>query len=180
MLQRHRIVNRPTTSRNPQANAICERMHQAVGNTLRAMATMTAPPTGVQTIEQMVDTALADCMYATRAALHGTLHASPESLAFSRDMILDIPMVADWLLLQQRRQALIDQRLIEANRKRFGYDYQINDEVLKIAYNPNKLAPRAAGPYRITQVHTNGTVTIQLTPTTVERISIRRVKPYHR
>jgi hypothetical protein len=42
----------------------------------------------------------------------------------------------------------------------------------------NKLEPRAVGPYRINAVHTNGTVTIQLTPYTVERISILRIKPF--
>ena len=128
----------------------------------------------------MVDTTLANCLFATRAALHGILHASPGSLAFGRDIILDIPMIADWQTIQQHRQQLIDARLIAANRKRFSYDYSIGDEVLKLAYKPDKLQPRATGPYVITNVHTNGTVTIQLTPTTIERISIQRLKPYRR
>jgi hypothetical protein len=34
------------------------------------------------------------------------------------------------------------------------------------------------GPYQINAVHTNGTITIQLTPYTVERISIQCVKPF--
>ena len=105
----------------------------------------------------------------------------PEALnAFNRDMILDIPMVADWTLIQQNRQQLIDARLIAANRKRFSHDYHIGDEVLKLEYKPDKLSPRAHGPYRVNTVHTNGTVTIQLTPHTIERISIRRIKPFKR
>jgi hypothetical protein len=68
--------------------------------------------------------------------------------------------------------------LIANNRKRITYDYQPNQEVLKLVFRPKKLEPRAVGPYRINVVHTNGTVTIQLTPHTVERISIRRVKPF--
>ena len=95
-------------------------------------------------------------------------------------MILDIPLIADWNLLRENRQQLIDQRLIAANRKRYSYDYQIGEEVLKLVYKPRKLDARATGPYRIVSVHTNGTVTIQLTPTTLECISIRRIKPYKR
>ena len=128
----------------------------------------------------MLDLALANTMFATRAAIHGTLKASPGSLAFSRDMILDIPYVADWMLIQERRQQLIDRRLIAANRRRFSYDYRVGDEILKLNYKPDKLAPRARGPFPIVAVHTNGTLTIQINPNTLERISIRRVKPYRR
>ena len=95
-------------------------------------------------------------------------------------MILDIPLLADWNLVRQRRQQLVDNRLIAANRRRFSHDYHIGDEVLKIAYKPDKLTARAQGPYLIEQVHTNGTVTIRLNAHTLERISIRRIKPFKR
>jgi hypothetical protein len=48
-----------------------------------------------------------------------------------------------------------------------------------MVYKPNKLEPQAVGPYSIKKVHANGTLTIQLGPGVVERISLRRVKPYH-
>ena len=179
LLQRHGIEDRPTTARNPQANAICECMHQAIGNTLRAMATMT-PPAGIDSANLLIDTALANCLFAAQSAVHSGLQASPGSLSFSRDMILDIPMIADWQLIQQRRQQLVDQRLITANRRRFCHDYHVGDEVLKLVYKPKKLGTRALGPYCIENVHTNGTLTIRLGPHTIERISIRRVKPYRR
>ena len=151
-------------------------MHQTVGNSLRAMVAMN-PPDGINTANQLVDSALANCMFATRTALHGGIKASPGSLAFGRDMILDIPVISDWLFIQQRRQQLIDERLIAANRKRFSYDYQPGQEVLKLAYKPDKLEPRATGPYPIEAVHTNGTLTIRKDPHTVERLSIWRVSP---
>jgi transposase InsO family protein len=176
-LRRHGIKGRPTSVKNPQANAICERMHQAAGNTLRVLSTLN-PPQGIDSAERLVDMALANTMFATRATLHGTLRSTPGAIAFSRDMVLDIPLVADFQVLQERRQQLIDKRLIESNRKRFSYDYRVGDRVLKLTYKPNKLEQRAVGPYPIVTVHQNGTLTIQLTPTTLERISIRRVKPY--
>ena len=37
LLQKCTIKDVPTTSRNPQANSICERMHQTVGNILRTL-----------------------------------------------------------------------------------------------------------------------------------------------
>ena len=96
-------------------------------------------------------------------------------------MILDIPLVADLELIRQNRQALIDEQLIRANRRRISHDYQPNDEVLILAYKPDKLAPRAIGPFCITAVHTNGTVTmIQRNAAVTERINIRRIRPYRR
>ena len=179
MLEQNGIQRRPITTKNPQANSICERMHQTIGNSLRAMSSMN-PPQNVETANQMMDTAIANCIYATRAALHGGLKASPGSLAFARDMVFDIPLIADWQLIRDKRQQLIDQRLLLANRKKFSYDYRVGDEVLKLVYKPHKLQPRATGPFPIETVHTNGTVTIRLSPTTIERINIRRIKPYKR
>jgi transposase InsO family protein len=179
MLDCHGIQARPTTAKNPQANSVCERMHQSIGNSLRVLSTM-RPPAGIQHPHQVLDTAIANAMYATRCTYHSALQTTPGGLAFGRDMILNIPLVTDLTLLQERRQQLIDQRLIAANAKRFNYDYRIGDEVLKLAYNPNKLEPRATGPYPIEQVHANGTLSIRITPTVIERISLRRVKPYRR
>jgi hypothetical protein len=138
------------------------------------------PPYGAENALQLVDTAIADAVYATRCTLHSALGTTPGALAFHRDMILNIPLVADLQQIQRRRQQLIDHRLIKANAKRFSYDYKIGDEVLKLVYNPDKLEPRAVGPYPITRVHTNGTLSIQISAGVIERINIRRVKPYRR
>jgi hypothetical protein len=177
MLERHNIQRRPITTKNPQANAICERMHQPVCNSLWILRQW-MPPVGVNDVQQLVNTALANAMYATRASLHSGIKTTPGAMAFHRDMIMNIPFIADLNLIRKHRQQLIDKRLIVSNRKRISYDYQPNQEVLKLVYKPNKLDPRAIGPYRVNAVHTNGTLTIQLTPYTTERISIRRVKPF--
>ena len=42
----------------------------------------------------------------------------------------------------------------------------------------DKLQPRFKGPYIVSAVHTNGTVTVKLNDVTTERLNIRRVKPY--
>jgi transposase InsO family protein len=178
-LRVHNIVSKPTTAKNPRANAVCERMHQAVGNTLRVLSTMD-PPQGAVHAEQLVDTAIAEAVYATRCTYSSALKTTPGGLAFGRDMIMNIPLVTDLQQLQKRRQELVNRRLLAANAKRFSFDYQIGDEVLKLIFQPDKLDPRASGPFTITRVHTNGTVTIETSPGVIERINIRRLKPYRR
>ena len=150
-----------------------------IGNTLQSMYSL-HPPDGVQTAEQMVDTAIANAVFALCATVYSALQTTPGGLVFGRDMVLDILLIADLQTIQDRWQEIINKWLIVTNCKWFSYDYTIGDEVLKLTYKPNKLEPRATGPYRIEQVYTNGTLTIHLTPLVVERISLRQVKPYQR
>jgi hypothetical protein len=178
ILKRHGIHSNPTTVKNPQANAVCERLHQTVGNSIRALL-HAHPPRTLEDMMLLVDTALSTAAYSARAAIHRTLQISPGALVFHRDMLLDIPLIADLHLLHQRRQALIDMSLMRANNRRIRHDYQPNDEVLIRATNPNKLEPRFTGPHRVIRTHVNGTVTIQRTPQVTERINIRRIKPYY-
>jgi hypothetical protein len=45
-------------------------------------------------------------------------------------------------------------------------------------FAPTKLEARWHGPYEILRVHVNGTLTIRLTAHTIERVNVRRLKPY--
>ena len=128
----------------------------------------------------VIDTALQTAAYAARATIHSSMKISPGALVFQRDMLLDIPLIADLHLLQQKRQALINERLFQANRARISHDYQPQEEVLVLKYKPDKLEPRAEGPFVIETVHTNGTITIRRNPYVIERINIRRVRPFRR
>jgi len=168
----------PTTVKNPQANAICERMHQVVGNALRVLL-YTQPPQDDQQATMIVDTALQTAAYSIRAAVHGTMRISPGALVYGRDMLLDIPLIVDLELLRQRRQAMINKNLINANRKRIAHDYTVGEEVWITVPDPKTLQERVRGPYRIVQTHTNGTVTILIRQHITERINIRRIRPVH-
>jgi len=125
------------------------------------------------------DTIISTATYAARATVHNSMNISPGSLVFHRDMFLDIPIIADLHLLQQNRQVLIDKQLMLANTKRISFDYQPGQKVLKLAISPNKLDPFYEGPYLIHTVHTNGTVTLQITPVIQERINIWRIRPFY-
>ena len=168
------------TTKNPQANAVCERMHGTIKNQLRTIF-HSNPPADIGGALDMIDMALASAMHASRTAVHRTLKVAPGALAFHRDMLLPIPVLADFNLIRQRRQTVIDQDARRANSNRIvSHDYAIGDEILLREHRPGPLGPRASGPYRIVQVHTNGTITFERMPNVHERINIRRIRPYHR
>jgi hypothetical protein len=161
LLQNCHIRDVCTTAKNPQSNAVCERMHQTVGNVLK-MLLHGNPPQNMANAAQYVDKALSIAMHAMQAGVHSTLGSSPGSLVFNRDMFLNIPLIADWHAITQRREHLIQKNLMRENQKRRGHDYAPQQLVLEKKGKPKKLVKRTSGPYKIVQVHVNGTVTIQL------------------
>jgi transposase InsO family protein len=177
MLENAGIRGHAVAVKNPRANAIVERMHQTIANCLRSLIRST-PPRDMATAENFVDDAIATATYSLRASVHRSLKASPGSIAFHRDMLLDVPLLINMETLRQQRQALVDQTLLDANKKRRFHDYRVGDEILTLTYQPNKMEPRARGPYQIVQVHTNGTVTYQRDEHVQHRISIRFIKPF--
>jgi len=177
MLQLNYIKDVPTTSQNPQANAICERMHQTVGNILRTLIHAHRPQ-NPQSARELVDTALATAMHALRSSVNRSLQMTPGAVVFQRDMLLNIPLIADLHAIRERRQLIIDENLRKANAKRISHDYNVNELVLLIPQGTDKLDEKALGPFQIRRVHANGTVTLQIKPTVNKRVNIRRLKPY--
>ncbi len=113
-----------------------------------------------------------------RAGIHSTLGSSPGSLLFNRDMFLNIPLIANWHAITQKRENLIHENLMQENQKRRQYDYLPEQRVLKKHWKPHKLDKRTSGPYRVLQTPVNSTVTIELRPGVSERLNIRRVILY--
>jgi hypothetical protein len=94
-------------------------------------------------------------------------------------MLFDIPFVADWHKIGERRQSLTNCGNQHENAKRIDYYYKVRDKVLLINEGILRKAESAYGiePWTITTVHTNGTVRIQC-GTRTERLSIQRVQPF--
>ena len=172
ILQLYNIKNVPTTTYNPQSNAVCERMHQTIGNIIRTYV-HTHPPQNEQEAAALVDKAIGVAMHAMRITVHRTLKVSPGALVFHRDMLLNIPLVANLLTIRERRQNLIDDNLRRQNAKRRHYDYKVGDWVSKLVIDPTRMDPLTEGRYQIIQVHVNGTVTIRINQNVTERINIR-------
>ena len=94
-------------------------------------------------------------------------------------MLLNVPLIADWRAIQKHREQLVDKALLKSNKKRINYDYWVGQKILK--YNNSiagKLGSKTTGPFEISHIHTNGTVTITLCPRISERINVRRTIPY--
>ncbi len=57
-------------------------------------------------------------MHAMRAGVHSNLGSSPGNLVFNRDMFHNIPLIADWHAITQRREHLIHENLMRENQKK--------------------------------------------------------------
>ena len=124
-------------------------------------------------------------MWAINTTFHTTLKASPAQLAFNCDMILPTSFAANWYAINSRKQAQSQSAADAKNRKCIPHEFRINDKVLirRDIGNPylGKLAKPTQGPFKIIDVQQlpiNGTVLIQRSPTSVERINIRRLLPF--
>jgi len=69
VLHRHGIHPHPTSAKNPQANAICEILHQSIANSMRALAHAN-PPKDLNDATLLVDTTISTAAYAARASIH--------------------------------------------------------------------------------------------------------------
>jgi hypothetical protein len=122
---------------------------------------------------------LSDAAWAICSTHHTVLKASPGVAMFGRDMLLDIPFIADWKKIGEHRQKLTDLNTACENKGRIDYDYKVGQKVLV----RNKSIPRKAesrwqkDPWTITTVHTNGTIAIQCR-NKEEQLNIRRAKPF--
>ena len=93
-------------------------------------------------------------------------------------MFSNIPLSSDWHAITQRREDLVNYRLMRQNTQRCTYDYAPNKKVLKKLHDPTKLGIRTSGPYKIKKTHVNGTVTMELCPGVSEWINICYMIPY--
>jgi hypothetical protein len=101
--------------------------------------------------------------------------ATPGAAIFvGRDMLLNIPFVADWNQIGKYRQNQTDRSNKRENDRHVDYDKILirKDGILRKAESIWKKEP-----WTITTVHTNGTIRIQC-GTKPERINIRRVAPF--
>jgi transposase InsO family protein len=178
MLANAGIQDIPTTVKNPQSNAICERVHQTVAQVLRTLVHL-YPPADMLEASDLIDRALATAQFAARnAATSSIMNNTPGALAFQRDMLLDIPLIADFITIRDNRQAVIDERLRQANHRRVSHDYQIGERVFLKNEQAKKMESMWLGPYPIEQVHANGNVTLRISQNVTDRVNIRRVKPF--
>ena len=101
MLARNKIKSVPTTVKNPQPNAINERMHQSI-STMIAISLLENPPVKYEDVSNLVFSKCISAQYAVRSTVNTSLKHTPGELAFGRDMALPIPSNINWQDLFQR------------------------------------------------------------------------------
>ena len=119
---------------------------------------------------------LAATAFAVRSTLHTTLKKTPGQLVFGRDMIFNIQHQADWELIRQRKQELINKNNQRENSKRIPHEYRVEDQVLLRQRTENKMEAPYCGPYRILRVNDNGTVQMKV-KAIIATFNIRNIKP---
>ncbi len=87
-----------------------------------------------------MDEASSIAMHAMQAGVHSTLGSSPGNLVFNRDIFLNIPLIADWHAITQRREHFIHENLMRENQKRRRNDYAPQQMVLKKQWKPKNWA----------------------------------------
>ena len=126
-----------------------------------------------------IDTFIDNAAWAICSSYHTVLKASPGAAIFGRDMLFDIPFIADWKQIGDYRQHQTDHSNKRENDKHVDYNYKVGDKIL---IQKDGILCKAESiwkkePWTITTVHTNGTIRIQCR-TKSERINIRRVTPF--
>lgn len=168
------IKPKPTTAENPQGNSPVERIHQVVQNMIKTKELDTL-------IFDYIDPwaeVLSSVAWAIRASYHSTLQATPAQLVFGRDMLFNMSKVINWKIITENKRKQIARDNNRENARRIAHSYSVGDEVLRIKKGiKRKYSRHKSDPYVITNVHTNGTVTIAQGAKR-QRLSIRNIEPY--
>ncbi len=112
----------------------------------------------------IIDDALATAMHAmqTTVAIATTLGGTPGALAFTRDMFLNMLLIAAWQAIARTCEHHVNENLRRANRKQRQFDCAPGQQVLKKVHNPTKLGVRTEDPNTNECIHVNGNLTILL------------------
>jgi hypothetical protein len=102
LCESYRITRKPTTVKNPWANGILEHVHQVLGQMPRTAELDMANSVTPDDVNVFLDNAA----WAIRSTFHKVLKASPGAAIFGQDMLFNIPFVADWQKIGERRQSL--------------------------------------------------------------------------
>jgi hypothetical protein len=92
-------------------------------------------------------------------------------------MVLNVQHLTDWTAIKARKQQIICKNNRIENLKQIPHHYQVGDLVMLENNRANKYEQPYSGPYRITQVNTNGTVCLKINAVT-DTVNIRCIHPF--
>jgi hypothetical protein len=178
LLDSYGIEAKPTTVKNPTANAIVEWIHGTLGEQLQATIF------GADWSDD-IDTLIQACAYALCATSLAQGTYLPAQLAFGHNLIFRQKVIIDWEHLKTFcfKEAIDNSK--KENKKHLEHKYKVRDKVLlvfktyELCNNP-KILPStyARGPFTIIKVIANRRHGVQC-GAFEDTVSIRRITPYY-
>ncbi len=90
-----------------------------------------------------IDEWVPNAAWSIRSTFHTVLKSTPGAAVFGRDMLFDIPYIADWDEIGRRRQRHVDRDNVRENNRRLPYDYKIGHKCLIIKNINGERLPKA-------------------------------------
>ncbi len=115
------IKHKPTTVKNPQANAILELLHQVLAQLLCTAELDMAKTVTPDDVNVFLDNAA----WAICSTYHTVLKTAPGAAIFGRNMHFNILFIANWNKIGDCRQYQTDLNTAHKNSKRVDYDYKL-------------------------------------------------------
>ena len=114
-LHSHSVKSTPTTVKNPQANAIVERLHLTLADVLR-MSVFEEDNWWLE-----VEHTLQSIAWAFRTTVSSALPHSPGTLAFNYDMIMQTKVKVDWELVKKLKWSNMIKNNAKENSQRTNH-----------------------------------------------------------
>ena len=176
LLKTYGIKPKRIKVKNPQANAVLDRVHQIVGDMLCTKDLEVYP----FNIEDPWTEILSSVAWAINGSYHKTKEAIPGESVYGRDMIFHDTFKANWQAIHMRKASDTLLNTASENRTRSNHKYKVGDYAfISIEKLSMKFKAPHEGLYRInnSMQATNSTVKVQRGP--VEKtINIRRLIPF--
>ena len=113
-----------TTVKNPQANALVERVHRVI---LNMLSTKDLDNKVYEHIDPWSET-LSYITWSIRAYYCCTIMTTLGQSVFGRYMLFNLTSVVDWRVLTAVNQRQVEIDNVRENAKRFTYDYEIRNQ----------------------------------------------------
>ena len=140
------LKREPITTKNPQSNAIIERIHKTIGNIISTFDVSNI----VNNYPWSV--IIAATMFVVRATYHTTLQASPMQLVFGQYAILNIKHATSWEHIRQRKQEQINHNNKRENMRHNNHQYKVGEKILVKRKKKSKHKLEFMGPFLVTQI----------------------------
>ena len=70
-----------------------------------------------------INTFITDSAYTVYSTHHTVLGSTPTAAIFGRDLLFEIPYIADWKLIGQCRQSQVNKHNEHENKQHIDYEY---------------------------------------------------------